>query len=81
MKNVHKIPGTMDRFVAWNLMADEYDDKALYAFSKQLKSRYSENAIWMIYSCLNSKFIEEYRVNLKGFLGYITTCKMKHSYT
>ena len=49
-----------------DFVANGCKDKALVAFFKSLKSRYSPNTLWLIYGCLNSSFIEEYGFNQKG---------------
>ena len=53
-------------FVANNKLANEYDDVALVRFFKGIEGRYSPNTLWVIYSWLNSRFIDNYGVNLKG---------------
>ena len=45
---------------------DEYDDVELVKFFKIIKPRYSPSTLWVIYSCLNSRFIDHYGINLKG---------------
>ena len=53
-------------FVANNDIVNEYDDVALVRFFQSIQGRYSPNTLWVIYSCLNSRFIDNYGVNLKG---------------
>ena len=53
-------------FVANNNIGNKYDDVALVRFFKSTQRRYSPNTLWIVYSCLNSRFIDNYGVNLKG---------------
>ena len=53
-------------FVANNNIENEHDDVALVRFFQSIHGRYSTNSLWEIYSCLNSRFIDNYGVNLKG---------------
>ena len=53
-------------FVANNNIDNEYDDVTLLRFFQSIQGRYSPNTLWVIYSCLNSRFIDNYGVNLKG---------------
>ena len=53
-------------YVANNNIENEFDDVALVKFFKSIQGRYSPNTLWVVYSCLNSRFIDEYGVNLKG---------------
>ena len=53
-------------FVANNNISNEYNDVALVRFFKSIQGRYSPNTLWVVYSCLNSRFIDNYGVNLKG---------------
>ena len=52
-------------FVANNNIENKYDI-ALVRFFQNIQGRYSPNTLWVIYSCLNSRFIDNYRVNLKS---------------
>ena len=52
-------------FVANNDISKEYDDVALVRFFKIIQGRYSPITLWVIYSCLNSRIINNYGVNLK----------------
>ena len=47
-------------FVANNNIENEHDDVALVRFFKSIQSRYSPNTLWVIYGCLNSRFIDNY---------------------
>ena len=53
-------------YVANNNIENEFDDVALVKFFRSIQGRYSPNTLWVVYSCLNSRFIDEYGVNLKG---------------
>ena len=53
-------------FVANNNIVNEYDDVVLVRFFQSIQGRYSPNILWVIYSCLNSMFIENYVMNLKS---------------
>ena len=53
-------------FVANNSIDNEHDDVALVRFFQSIDGRDSPNIQWVIYSCLNSRFIDNYGVNLKG---------------
>ena len=53
-------------FVENNNINNEYDDVALTRFFKSIQGRYSPNTLWVVYSCWNSRFIDNYRVKLKG---------------
>ena len=53
-------------FVAKNNVLDEYNDIELVKIFKLIKPRYSPNTLWVIYSCLNARFIDLYGLNLKG---------------
>ena len=56
-------------FVANNNIENEYDDVALLRFFQSIQERYSQNTLWVIYSCINSRFIDNYGVNMKGLLS------------
>ena len=55
-------------FIANNNIENEnaYDDVALLRFFQSIQGRYSPNTLWVIYSCLNSRFIDNYIVNLQS---------------
>ena len=53
-------------FVAKENMDDEFNDIKLVKFFSQLKNRYSPNTLWVIYSCINSRFIDVYGLDLKS---------------
>ena len=53
-------------FVANNNIVNEHDDVVLVRFFQCIQGRYSPNTLWVIYSCLNSRFIDNYGVNLIG---------------
>ena len=51
-------------FVANNNIIEVYDDVTLVRFFKSRQNRYSPSTIWVVYSCLNSRFINEFGINL-----------------
>ena len=53
-------------WTSFNNISNEYDDFALVRFFRSIQGRYSPNTLWVVYSCLNSRFINNYGVNLKG---------------
>ena len=53
-------------FCAKNNVRDEYNDVALVSFFEGLKGRYDPSTKWVIFSCINSRMIDIYCVNLKG---------------
>ena len=53
-------------FVANDNISNECDDVALVRFFRSIQGRYSPDTLWVEYSCLNSRFIDKCRVNLKG---------------
>ena len=51
----------------------EYDNVSLVKFFKQIEPLYKPKTLWVIYSGINARFIDEYGKNLKplpGFLPY-----------
>ena len=53
-------------FVANNNIENEYDDVMLVKFFESIQSSYVANTLWVIYSCINSGFIDRFGLNLKG---------------
>ena len=53
-------------FVRKKKVKDEYNDIKLLEFFKSIRNNYSPSTLWVIYSCLNSYFIDEYGKNLKN---------------
>ena len=45
---------------------NEYNGVKLMKFSNPLKHKYSSNTLWVIFSCINSSFIDRFGLNLKG---------------
>ena len=54
--------------MANNNISNEYDDVVLVRFFKSIHCRYSPKTLWVINSCLKSRFIDNFGVNLKGLL-------------
>ena len=46
---------------------DECDDKHLVEFFKSKEEKYKPSTLWVVYSCINSYFIEKFGKNLKDF--------------
>ena len=53
-------------FVANNNIENEYDDLMLVNFFENINSSYSANTLWVIYSCINTGFVDRFGLNLKG---------------
>ena len=53
-------------FVAKENIENEYDNVKLVKFFSQVKPRYSPNTLCVVYSCINSRFIDVYGLELKG---------------
>ena len=67
-------------FVLYNNIMEGYDDVALVRFFKSIQSRYSPNTLWVVYSCLNSRLINEFGVNLKGLPASTNSSRTKRNY-
>ena len=52
-------------FCEKNNVKEEYDDVGLITFFKLIEPTYKPNILWVIYSCINGRFINEYGKNLK----------------
>ena len=52
-------------FCEKNNVKEEYDDVSLVKFFKQIEPAYKPNTLWVIHSCINARFIDEYGKNLK----------------
>ena len=52
-------------FVSKKKVKEEYDDKKLLEFFKQIRNKYAPSTLWVIYSCLNSYFIDSFGKDLK----------------
>ena len=48
-----------------NNVQEEYDDASLLKFFKQIEPLYKPNTLWVIYSYINDRFIDECGKNLK----------------
>ena len=46
-------------------ITQEYDDASLIKFFKQIEPLYNPNTLWVVYSCINARFIDEFGKNLK----------------
>ena len=52
-------------FCAKEKFKEEYDDASLVKFFKQIEPSYKPNTLWVLYSCTNARFIDEFGKNLK----------------
>ena len=52
-------------FCTKNNIKEEYDDASLVRFFKQIEPSYKPNTLWVVYSCINVIFIDEFGKNLK----------------
>ena len=48
-----------------NKVQEKYDDASFVKFFKQIENSYKPNTLWVIYSCINARFIDTYGKNLK----------------
>ena len=55
-------------FVAKEGIDNEYNDMMLFKFFKEIMSKNSENTLLVIYSCINTSFIDRNVLNLKSLL-------------
>ena len=46
-------------------ITEEYDNASLVKFFEQIEPVYKPNTLWVIYSCINARFIDEFGKNLK----------------
>ena len=53
-------------YVAKEQIEDEYNDISIVKFFNEIKERCPPNTIWVIFSCINTDFIERLGVNLTG---------------
>ena len=53
-------------FVVKENIKNEYDDVKLVKFLSQFKHRCSPNTLWVVYSCINSRFFDVQSLDLKG---------------
>ena len=64
-----------------NKIEIELDDKYLLDFFQKQKYNFAPSTIWVIYSCINSYFIETHNINLKTFprlTKYLKNITSKH---
>ena len=47
-------------------ITNEYDDVSLVKFFKQIEPSYKPSTLWVVYSCINARFIDEFGKNLKN---------------
>ena len=52
------------RFCEKNNVKEEYDDVSLVKLFKQIEPTCKPKTLWVIYSCINARFIDEYGKNL-----------------
>ena len=52
-------------FCAKEKIKEEYDSASLVKFFKQLEPSYKSNTLWVAFSCINARLINEFGKNLK----------------